>query len=120
MIMVYAFLRSQLANQLVVKMIRLQVVSIFILLLMTSLGAYRHTIVVSNNQNLSHCNFIITKYHCGSLVQAFDLLNRTKKSVDITIEPAEYTLVSSHILESLQDVKIMGSAIESAPVIITC
>ena len=63
---------------------------------------------------------MITKYHCGSLVQAFDLLNKTKKSVDITIEPAEYTLVSSHILESLQDVKIMGSAIESAPVIITC
>ena len=107
-------------------MIGLQVVSLFILLWTTSLviaGAYRHTVVVSNNPSLSHCKLMITEYRCGSLAQAFDLLNTTiKKSVDVTIEPAEYTLVSSHILEDLQDIKLIGSnsPVESFPVIITC
>ena len=90
------------------------------LLLTTSLGAYRHTIVVSNNPNLSHCKFMNTKYYCGSLAQAFDLLNMTRNSVNMTIEPAEYTLTSSYILENLQDVKIIGLAVESIPVIISC
>ena len=103
-------------------MIGLQVMSLFILSLMTSLAisrAYRHTVVVANNPSLSHCKFIITEYRCGSLAQAFDLLNtRIKKSVDVIIEPGEYTLVSSHTLEDLQDIKIRG--VESFPVIITC
>ena len=98
-------------------------VTIVLLLMSTSLDltmAYRHTVVVSNNFSLK-CKLMIGRYHCGSLAQTFNLLNKIKTSVNVKIEPAagEYSLVSSYNLTDLHDIKI-SSAVESIPFNISC
>ena len=103
-------------------MISFGVQGIIVLLLMNIFVltlAYRHVIVVSNNSSLSHCKLTSGKYHCGSLAQTFDLLNKINASVDVTIEPDEYHLVSSYNLTDLHDIRI-SSAQELFPVIISC
>ena len=106
-------------------MISFGVQVIIVLLLMNVSGlavVYRHVIVVSNDSSLSNCTFKSGKYqyHCGSLAQTFDLLNKINASVDVTIEPDyEYSLESSYNLTDLQDVRI-SSVQESLPVNISC
>ena len=100
----------------------IQVTIVLLLLMNTSLDltiAYRHTVVVTNNSSLSHCKLASGKYYCGSLAQTFDLLNKIIASVDVTIEPQEYSLVSSYNLTDLHDIRIR-SALEPIPVIISC
>ena len=82
--------------------------------------AYRYAVVVSNNSSLPRCKLTSGKYYCGSLNQAFILLNNIiKESVDVSIKPGDYSLLSSYNLTDLRDVKI-SSAQGSAPVIISC
>lgn len=103
-------------------MISFGVQVIIVLMLMNISGltvAYHHTIIVSNNPSLSHCKLTSGKYHCGSLAQTFDLLNKINTSVDVTIEPDEYSLASSYILTDLHDIKI-SSAQESLSVVVSC
>lgn len=97
-----------------------QVIIVLMLMNISSLTvAYHHTIIVSNNPSLSHCKLTSGKYHCGSLAQTFDLLNKINTSVDVTIEPDEYSLASSYILTDLHDIKI-SSAQESLSVVVSC
>ena len=106
----------------VLKMISFGVQFIIVLLLMNISGltvAYRHVIIVSNDSSLSHCKLESGKYHCGSLAQTFDLLKKINASVDVTIEPDEYSLVSSYNLTDLHDIKISSSQ-DPFPVIISC
>ena len=81
--------------------------------------AYRHAVVVSDNSSLSQCELTSGKYYCGSLNQTFILLNNIKESVNVSIKPGDYNLLSSYNLTDLQDIKI-SSAQESAPVVISC
>jgi len=73
-------------------------------------ASYLHRVIVSDNPNSPECKWFIVAYHCGSLEEMFDLLNKNlTKSVDVSIEPANYTLMSSYYLYDLHNVSIRSS-----------
>ena len=75
-----------------------------------SLGlSYLHHAIVSDNPGAPECKWFDLKYHCGSLDHMFDLLSKKSKSVDVTVEPGNYNLMSSYHLYDLRNIRIRSS-----------
>ena len=75
-----------------------------------SLGlSYLHHAIVSDNPGAPECKWFDLKYHCGSLDHMFDLLSKKSKSVDVTVEPGNYNLMSSYPLYDLRNIRIRSS-----------
>ncbi|XP_065905670.1 uncharacterized protein [Dysidea avara] len=93
------------------------------LLIPITWSAYRNKIIVSKQQQCTECDKVNDSlYYCQNLSQAFDLLttcNHCNSDTDISIEPGQHGLASSHMAVNIKNVRF-GSANESMSATIQC
>ncbi|XP_065904410.1 uncharacterized protein [Dysidea avara] len=91
--------------------VKLQLLGMLLLVLMVDMSMgmlYEHHVIVSKTYPLSGCEWKWNdcNYYCNSLESMFDLLKDKMESVDVFIEPGNYTLSSSHSLKDLHNIRI--------------
>ena len=99
----------------------MMVVAVMLVICFTTVSAaYKNEIYVSNKLELSNCVKVHrTFYQCGSLSQAFQLLETCCDSTDIVIEPGKYSVNASFTVHDLTNIRIRSYS-QSERTVIHC